>query len=118
MNYFSYQEYLASTPDHLTAEKADEYYRQMLEHELECRVTDLFFVVSKATGIRKEFKKRDQETPWFQEDCEPVPLSEGELAYARASADEIEDPELKETLLKAFISDMEWKKGRKAQKTP
>lgn len=30
MNYFSYQEYLASTPDHLTAEKADEYYRQML----------------------------------------------------------------------------------------
>ncbi|MGI6220878.1 MAG: hypothetical protein ACOYIP_03230 [Coriobacteriales bacterium] len=94
-----------------------EYYRQRFEIELGEPVTDVFFVVSKETGIRKEFVKREQEQPWYVDNCESVPLDEGELAYARLSVEGIEDEKLRETLLKAFISDMEWKKGLKASKS-
>ena len=95
-----------------------EYFRQMMEHELGGTVENIFFVVSKSTGIRKKFAKREAEQPWYVDEAEPAPLTEGELAYARFSVDEIEDAQLKETLLKAFISDLEWKKGIKLSKTP
>ena len=95
-----------------------EYYRQMMEHETGFTVEDIFFIVSKQTGIRKRFEKQEQEEPWYIEDVEPVELDEGELAYARLSVEGIEDEKLKETLFNAFVSDMEWKKGRKLKKTP
>ena len=94
-----------------------EYYRQMFEVELGTPVSEVFFVVSKETGIRKEFAKREQEKPWYVDSCESVPLDEGELAYARLSVEGIEDEKLKESLLKAFISDLEWKKGLKTAKS-
>lgn len=94
-----------------------EYYRQMFEVELGVPVSDVFFVVSKDTGVRKEFAKREQEKPWYVDPCEPVPLDEGELAYARLSVEGIEDEKLRESLLKAFVSDLEWKKGQKTSKS-
>ena len=95
-----------------------EYYRQMMEHETGYTIEDIFFIVSKKTGIRKKFQKQEQETPWYMDDCEDVPLDEGELAYARLSVESIEDEKLKETLYNAFVSDLEWKKGKKAKITP
>ena len=94
-----------------------EYYRQMFEVELGTPVSDVFFVVSKETGIRKEFAKRETEKPWYVDSCESVPLDEGELAYARLSVEGVEDEKLKESLLKAFIADLEWKKGLKTAKS-
>ena len=90
-----------------------EYFRQMMEHETGFTISDIFFVVSKESSIHKEFRKRDQEKPWYIDDCESVPLDEGELAYARMVADGIDDEILKETLFNAFVSDLEWKKGKK-----
>ena len=95
-----------------------EYYRQMMEHELGRRVSDIFFVVSKETGIRKSFAKHEQEKPWYEDDCQSIPLDEDEMAYVRMSVEDIENPELKETLLKAFVADLEWKKGKNAIKSP
>lgn len=95
-----------------------EYFRQMMEHETGFSITDIFFIVSKETGIRKEFRKRDKQKPWYYDDCEAVPLTEGELTYVRMSVEGIEDELLKETLFNAFVSNLEWKKGKKASNQP
>ena len=95
-----------------------EYIRQMMEHELGYPVTDIFFIVSKNTGIRKSFTKQEQEIPWYKDESKPIPLDEKELAYVRMSVEGIEDEKLKESLFNAFVNDMEWKKGIKAAKMP
>ena len=95
-----------------------EYFRQMMEHETGYSITDIFFIVSKESGIRKEFRKREQQKPWYYDECDAIPLSEGELAYARMTVEGIEDERLKETLFNAFVSNLEWKKGQKASKQP
>ena len=95
-----------------------EYYRQMMEHETGEEIENVIFIVSKKTGERKEFQKKEEKKPWYVDDCESIPLDEGELEYARQSVAGIEDEKLKETLFNAFVSDMEWKKGIKSKKTP
>lgn len=103
---------------HVSAElsMSKEYYRQVMEYEIEEDISDIFFIVSRATGIRKQFEKEEEKDPWYQDNCESVPLDDGELAYARMSVECIEDENLRETLFNALVSDMEWKKGIKAQK--
>lgn len=105
---------------HLAAELSmnKEYYRQMMEHEIDGNISDIFFIVSKATGKCKQFQKKEEEKPWYQDDCMSIPLDESELAYARLSVAGIEDEKLKESLFNALVSDMEWKKGMKANKSP
>jgi len=95
-----------------------EYFRQMMEHETGFEISNIYFVVSKENGIRKEFKKRETERPWYYDSCESVPLNEMELRYARMTVEGIEDEILKETLFNAFVSDMEWKKGIKRNNKP
>lgn len=105
---------------HIAAElsMSKEYYRQMMELEIGEEVSNIFFIVSKATGKRKQFQKQEEKKPWYQDDCESIPLNDEELAYARLSVEGIEDEKLKETLFNALVSDMEWKKGIKAQESP
>lgn len=92
-----------------------EYYRQMMEHETGLKIDDIFFVVSKKTGIKKSFEKQQEEKPWYIDDCESIPLDEGELEYARMSVEGIKDENLRESLFKALVTDMEWKKGLRAK---
>ena len=104
---------------HVAAElsMSKEYYRQMMEHETGEDITNVFFIVSKSTGIRKQFRKEEEKKPWYQDSCDSIPLDDGELAYAKMSVGCIEDEKLRETLFNAFVSDMEWKKGLKVQKS-
>lgn len=93
-----------------------EYYRQSFHYVLNEEISDVFFYVSKKTGIRKKFEKRYDRKPWYIDDTKPVALSESELEYLRKSVASIEDEKLKETLFKAAVTDLEWKKGLKGAK--
>ncbi len=104
---------------HIAAElsMSKEYYRQMMEYETQENISNIFFIVSKETGIRKQFIKENNNQPWYQDNCDSIPLDDGELAYVKMSVQCITDEKLRETLFNALVSDMEWKKGIEAQKT-
>ena len=95
-----------------------EYYRQSLQFVLDEPIEDIFFIVSKKAGIRKEFKKRTDEKPWYKDESKPVQLTDSELEYIRKSVDRVKDEKLKERLFEAFVADFEWKKGVEVSKQP
>lgn len=54
----------------------------------------------------------------LEQRVDPVPLSDIEMEYVKESVSSVEDPELREALLKATIADLEWKKGLGTNETP
>ncbi|MBR2521829.1 MAG: DUF721 domain-containing protein [Coriobacteriales bacterium] len=95
-----------------------EYYRQSLQFVLNEPIEDIFFIVSKKAGIRKEFKKHAEQKPWYKDDLEPIQLTDSELEYIRKSVDRVKDEKLKEKLFEAFVADFKWKKGVNLSKQP
>ncbi|MCR5845318.1 MAG: DUF721 domain-containing protein [bacterium] len=95
-----------------------EYYRQSLQFVLDEPIDDIFFIVSKKAGIRKEFKKHTEQKPWYKDDLKPIQLTDSELEYIRKSVDRVKDEKLKEKLFEAFVADFKWKKGVNLSKKP
>ena len=64
---------------------------------------------------RGEFKKHHpfaaEEAPAYREDVPSIPLDEEERAALCEEVEAIDDPRLRESLLRAMVADKEWKKG-------
>jgi hypothetical protein len=61
--------------------------------------------------MRTAAAETDSEEFYREDDVEPVPLSEVERAQVEASAASIPDAALREAVVRATVSDLEWKKG-------
>ena len=71
--------------------------------------------------IRLEAAETDTEEFYREDDVEPVALSEVERAQVEASASSIPDEALRDAVVRATVSDLEWKKGiasRNVRQTP
>jgi hypothetical protein len=83
-------------------------------------ISSMRFVVSRRVAERDKLVQLERETDDFYnaEECEPLPLTEIEIAQIRASVREIPDEELREAVFRATVKDLEWKKGQRARKEP
>jgi len=65
--------------------------------------------VSEQRGREAQAEKSEQ---FYEEDrVEPEPLTEAEIEQVRQSAAAIRNPELRETVIRATVKDLEWKRG-------
>lgn len=71
------------------------------------------FTVSRKVADERRFEAHEQETEEFykEDDVEPIPLTRTELDQVQASASAIRDDSLRETVIRATVKDLEWKKG-------
>lgn len=91
-----------------------ESYRQALNTEMgEELVRSVRFTVSRKVAQERALLVAEQahEDFYRADHVEPVPLDELETEQARTAASSIEDPELREALMRAMVKDREWKKG-------
>jgi len=98
-----------------------EPYRIRLNEELgQELVTSVRFTVSRHVNDHRRFEAQQREVEEFYQpdQTQPVPLSQSELDQVTASAEAIEDERLREAVLRATITDLEWKKGIEATKSP
>lgn len=95
-----------------------EWYRQLMENETRFKIDDIFFLVSRSTGIRKKFQKIEERDPWYIDRCKSIPLTDKERDYIRRSLEGIKSEQLKETLFNTIVRDLEWKKGKKQANNP
>lgn len=81
-----------------------------LGKELVSKVT---FTVSRKVSDEQRIRQQEAATEEFyrEDDVEPVRLTETERLQVEASAASIPDEKLREAVIRATISDLEWKKG-------
>lgn len=94
-------------------------YREAIQAEMgEIPVTSIRFTVSKRVKARRDLERAEDETEEFYrpDDTTPVPLTEHERRQVEESAAVIQDEELRQTVIRATIADLEWKKGLRASK--
>lgn len=95
-----------------------EHYRRSVNQELgQNLVKSVRFTVSRNVQrerkVLQELEGEEAVTGAVQEPVEPVPLTPGELAQVEVSVSAIIDEELREAVLKATITDLQYKKGRR-----
>ena len=101
-----------------------ERYRDALNEEIgQELVRSMRFTVSRKVAEQHRIAAESMETDAFYDadDVPSVPLTPTELAQVVDSVAAIEDQELRETVLRATVKDMEWKKGiaaRNSRETP
>jgi hypothetical protein len=77
-----------------------------------------FTVSRKVDDTRKREREEIEAEEFYRKDAvESIPLTEQERAQVVASAERIDDQELRETVIRATIADLEWKKGLKAARS-
>lgn len=93
-------------------------YRQEINKHLGKEVVESirFSVSRKAAEPRERRDSAESDEPDAVDKVESVPLTEAERSQVEASAAAIKDEELRETVLRATIADLEWKKGLAAAK--
>ncbi len=94
-------------------------YREAIEQEMGgIPVRALRFTVSKKVDARHAISRAERKAEEFYKPDETVsvPLSQEETYLVRESAAVIKDSLLRETVIKATIADLEWKKGIEAAK--
>ena len=76
-------------------------------------ISKVSFTVSRKVieGHRSEARERETEDFYKEDDVDPVPLTELEVAQVEASVAAIGDEKLRGAVLRATVKDMEWKKG-------
>ena len=76
-------------------------------------VRSMRFTVSKRVQEQRtrERQEADDDLFYAEDKVEPVPLSEAEIEQVRRSAEAIRNPELRETVIRATVKDLEWKRG-------
>jgi len=95
-----------------------EQYRVSLNEELgQELVKDVRFSVSRKVSDEQRLVKHETDLDEFyrEDDVEPIPLSDNELAQVKASAERIPDESLREAAIRATVKDLEWKKGVSAR---
>ena len=91
-----------------------ERYRDAINEEIgQELVGSIRFSVSRKVAEQHRIAGESRETDAFydEDDVPSVPLTPAELAQIVASVSAIEDEELRETVLRATVKDIEWKKG-------
>jgi hypothetical protein len=91
-----------------------EIYRTKLNSGLgKEMVSKVTFTVSRKVMDEMKLVAAEEDLDEFyrEDDVESIPLSENERAQIEASAASIPDPELREAVIRATVSDLEWKKG-------
>jgi len=91
-----------------------EIYRTKLNSGLgKETVSKVTFTVSRKVTDEMRFSAAEEELEEFyrEDDVDPIALSATELAQIKASAASIPDAELREAVIRATITDLEWKKG-------
>ena len=91
-----------------------EIYRTALNSGLgKNAISKVSFTVSRK--VMDEMKlasaKEDLDQFYREDDVDPVALTDTELAQVEASAASIPDAKLKDAVIRATVSDLEWKKG-------
>lgn len=90
---------------------------QLAQRLNECLGEDLvgamrFTVSRKVSEQRTREAQSDEDDLFYAEDkVEPVPLGEAELEQVRQSAAAIRNLDLRETVIRATVKDLEWKRG-------
>jgi hypothetical protein len=95
-----------------------ELYRILFEKELNQPLAEVRFLVSRAAALKRVFKKQQKAEKQKQAQQQTIKLTEEEYGYAREISSVVKDPELRESLLKAEISIMIWKKSKSAENEP
>jgi hypothetical protein len=91
-----------------------ERYRTALNEEIgQELVREIRFTVSRKVVDQHRIVALEKEADDFykEDDVPPVPLGPAEMAQLEASVAAIQDPELRETVLRATVKDLEWKRG-------
>jgi hypothetical protein len=84
----------------------------------EIPVTSIRFTVSRRVQEKRTLARLEAETEEFYgpDETQSIPLSEQERRQVEESASVILDDELRAVVVKATITDLEWKKGSGAAK--
>ena len=90
--------------------------RILRPQEGEKPIQEVKFYVSRRTSLEKAEERSLAEEPSAV--VKPLSLSAEEEGYAREKVSRVQSEELKQSLFKAMKSNMEWKKGKEASKTP
>ena len=71
------------------------------------------FSVSRKVSVQRMREAQAEEDEQFYEEdkVEPEPLTEAEIEQVRQSAAAIRNPDLRETVIRATVKDLEWKRG-------
>lgn len=96
-----------------------EKYRVAMNAEIgQEAVGGVRFSVSRRVRQARDIEEQEEQSreSYRADAVESVPLSAAELRQVEASASAIEDRELRETVIRATVADLEWKKGLKAEK--
>lgn len=96
-------------------------YREAMNQELgRNAVRTVRFAVSRKVEMDRVVTEHEANTEEFYkpDTTVPVPLTAAERAQVEESAAHIPDKELREAVVKATVAGMEWRKGRKDQKSP
>lgn len=72
---------------------------------------DEFKICISRGAYKKNYPFRETDLPSYVEQVQPITLSEDELNNLHAQTKEVKNPKIRNTLLKAMIADLEWKKG-------
>lgn len=91
-----------------------EIYRTKLNSGLgKDAVNKVAFTVSRKVMDEMRLAIVEEELDEFyrEDDVDPIPLTENERAQVESSAASIPDAELKEAVIRATVTDLEWKKG-------
>jgi hypothetical protein len=91
-----------------------ERYRQAINEEIgeELISTVRFSVSKKVAEQHRIIRVQTESDDFYSADKVPsVSLTRDELARVQHSVESIDDPELRETVLRATVKDLEWKKG-------
>lgn len=97
-----------------------EQYRQAVNAEIgKNAVKSIRFNVSRKVSQQKLIIGAEEETDRFYErdKTKPLPLNTAEMEQILESTKEIEDPELREAVVKATVVDLQMKKGQKHLKS-
>jgi hypothetical protein len=88
-----------------------ELYKILLERETGWKLSDLKFLVTRKTSLKKLFQKRREKKEAKKDKPIAIPLTEDEDRHARYLVSSIKDEQLRNQLYKAIKADFEWKKG-------
>jgi len=97
-----------------------ELYRTAINKEIgQDLVNEIRFTVSKRVADQHQIARKSSEDDGFYDEdkVESVALTPAELAQVEASTSAIQDEELRQTVLRATVKDLEWKKGIANHKT-
>lgn len=101
-----------------------ERYRTEMNAELgKESVSKVTFTVSRKVSDERRLQAEEKVTEEFyrEDDVDPIRLTANERAQVESSAASIPDDELREAVIRATVSDLEWKKGiaeRNAREEP